>query len=418
MHLRYDVVAAPSIPDTSTGGQTTKLSAMSTTGAAWVTGRWDVLRNWWRACDAAVWDRCFAAIMIVLAFVPALGAMSAEFGDLPQRPAAAFAVVLVLGQTVPLAIRRRWPLVCLAIIGVSFAIFQALSYPPEFGTVALYAALYSVGAHQERWRRGAAIVSSAAFVVFSVILHQLGSPDQVADYVIFYAIFVVCWVLGAFVRRRRMDEAQRRQLAADAAITAERARIARELHDVVTHHVTAMVVQAEAMQFLAESPERVVRTSTAIGGAGRRALTELRSLLDVLEATGESRSLRDLVDQITTAGQPVELVEDGGESAVPVDVVLAVYRIVQEGLTNAVKYAAGRPTEVRVRYLGHQVEVEVINDAATVPLPVGARRERSGGRGLNGLTERVGALGGELTAGERPDGRFQLRALIPIGSAA
>jgi signal transduction histidine kinase len=251
-----------------------------------------------------------------------------------------------------------------------------------------------------------------------VILHLLGSPDQVADLVIFYAIFVVCWVLGAFVRRRRMDEAQRRQVAADAAITAERARIARELHDVVTHHVTAMVVQAEALQFLAESPARVVTTSTAIGGSGRRALTELRSLLDVLEATGESRSLRDLVDQITTAGQPVELVEDGGQSAVPVDVVLAIYRIVQEGLTNAVKYAAGQPTEVRVRYLGHQVEVEVINDAATVPLSVGARRQRSGGRGLNGLTERVGALGGELTAGERPDGRFQLRAMIPIGSAA
>ncbi|HEY4457166.1 MAG TPA: histidine kinase [Pseudonocardiaceae bacterium] len=389
---------------------------MSTRASA-VTDRWDVARNWWRACDAAVWDRCFAAVMIVLAFVPALGAMSSEVGDLPRRPAAAFAVVLVLAQTVPLAIRRRWPLVCLAIVGVSFAVFQALSYPPEFGTVSLYAALYSVGAHQERWRRMAAIVSTAAFVVFAVILHLLGSPDQVSDFVLFYAMFAVCWVLGAFVRRRRLDEARQRRMAADAAITAERARIARELHDVVTHHVTAMVVQAEALQFLAGSPDRVVAASTAIGGSGRRALTELRCLLDVLEATGESRSVRDLVDQIRIAGQPVELVEDGGQAAVPVSVGLAVYRVVQEGLTNAVKYAAGRPTEVRVRYLVDQVEVEVSNDAATVPLSVGARRERSGGRGLHGLTERVGALGGEVTAGKQPDGRFQLRAMIPVGSA-
>jgi signal transduction histidine kinase len=390
------------------------------TRASSVTGRWDVVRNWWRACDAAVWDRCFALIMLVLAFVPALGAMSAEFGDLPRRPAAAFAVVLVLGQTLPLAIRRRWPLVCLAIVGVSFAVFQALSYPPEFGTASVYAALYSVGAHQQRWRRAAAIASSAAFVVFCVILHLIGSPDQVTDFVIFYSLFVVCWVLGTFVRRRQLDESQRRRMAAEAAITAERARIARELHDVVTHHVTAMLVQAEALQFVAGSPERVVTASGAIGGSGRRALTELRSLLDVLEATGEPSAdptVRELVERIRTTGQPVELVEDGGADAVPAGVGLAVYRVVQEGLTNAVKYAAGRPTEVRVRYRVNQVEVEVINDAATVPLSVGARRERSGGRGLNGLTERVGALGGQVTAGERPDGRFELRALIPIGRA-
>jgi signal transduction histidine kinase len=396
---------------------------MPTTRARSITGRTQMVRNWWRAYDAVVWDRWFAVIMIGLAAVPALGPMSAQFGDLPRRPAAVFTVVLVLGQTVPLAIRRRWPLVCLAITGVAFALFQALSYPPEFGTVSIYAALYSVGVHQDRWRRGVAVVASAAFVVFSVILHLLGSPDHLTDFVLFYAIFAAFWLLGTFVRQRRAEEAERRRSAEAAATAAERARIARELHDVVTHHVTAMVVQADAAQFRVESPEHVAATLTTIGGTGRRALAELRHLLDVLEATGDSHkpldgTVRDLVEQTRMGGQPVELVEDGEQQALPVGVGLAVYRVVQEGLTNAVKYAAGQPTEVRVRYLADQVEVEVANDAPGTPLSVGARRSLSGGRGLDGLTERVGALGGELWAAEQPDGRFRLRAVIPTGNGA
>jgi len=224
------------------------------------------------------------------------------------------------------------------------------------------------------------------------------------------------------VRRRRADESERRRAAAVAATTAERARIARELHDVVTHHVTAIVVQADATQFVADSPERVVTALTTIGGAGRRALTDLRRLLDVLEATGEpttSRTpvggtVRDLVEQTRTGGQPVELVEVGAQPALPSDVRLAVYRVVQEGLTNVVKYAAGQPTVVRTSCRDDHIEVEVANAAAAVPLPAGARRDLFGGRGLAGLRERVGTLGGELTADEQPDGWFRLRAVIPI----
>jgi len=119
------------------------------------------------------------------------------------------------------------------------------------------------------------------------------------------------------------------------------------------------------------------------------------------------------VEQTRLSGQPVEFAEEGDGSAVPVEVGLAVYRVVQEGLTNAVKYATGRPSAVRVSYRTGHVEVEVTN-AAPALLPVGARRDLSGGRGLAGLRERVGTLGGELTTGELPDGGFRLRALIPI----
>jgi signal transduction histidine kinase len=365
-----------------------------------------------------VWDRWIAAVLTGLAFVPPLSVMSAQFGDLPTRPADALALALVLAQTVPLAVRGRWPAACLAVVGTSFAIHEALGYPHEFGTVTIYLALYSVGAHQERFRRGIAVIASAAYVGLSIVVLLLGSPDRLVDFLLFYCIFVAFWVLGAFVRRRRAEEAERRRLVAIAATAEERARIARELHDVVTHHVTAMVVQADATQLLTESPDRVVAALTAIGGTGRRALVELRYLLDVLEATGEPRTpvedtVRDLVEQTRMSGQPVELVEDGEQPALPVGVGLAVYRVVQEGLTNAVKYAAGQPTVVRAGYRDGHVEIEVTN-AAAVPLSVAARREVSGGRGLSGLRDRVGKLGGELTAGEQPDGRFRLRAVLPI----
>jgi signal transduction histidine kinase len=391
---------------------------------AWVTIRLRVLQDWWRAYDTVARDRWLAAVFTGLAFVPSLSAISAEFGDLPRRPPGAFALVLVLAQTVPLAVRSRWPAACLTIVGLSFAVYESFGYPPQFGSVTVYLALYSVGAHKERFRRGMAIAATAAYVVLSIIVRALGSPDRLAGFLIFYLFLAVCWVLGAFVRQRRAEEAGRRRLAAAGATAAERARIARELHDVVTHHVTAMVVQADATQFLAESPDRVVTALTAIGGTGRRAMAELRYLLDALEATGETgtqrapvaATVRDLVEQTRLGGQPVELAEDGDQSALPAGVGLAVYRVVQEGLANAVKYAAGQPTVVLIGYRDDHVEVEVTSAAAPVAPSAGARRVLSGGRGLTGLRERVGILGGELTAEKQPDGRFRVRAVIPVRS--
>ncbi|MGN9781218.1 sensor histidine kinase [Nonomuraea sp. ZG12] len=385
----------------------------------WVSDRSRRLRDVWRVYDAAVWDRWLAIVFTGLAFVPALSIMSVQFGDLPGRPADAFTIVLVLVQTLPLVVRTRWPAACLAINGAAFVVHETLGYPMQFGTVTVYVALYSVGAHQERYRRVIAVVASAAYVVLCVAMLLLGSPAVLSEFLVFYLLFAACWVGGAFVRGQRLQEAERRRLAAVAATAAERARIARELHDVVTHHVTGIVVQADATQFVVTSPDRVVTALSTIGGAGRRALAELRYLLDVLEATGESAtpvvgSVRDLVEQTRSGGQPVKLVEDGDQPALPVGVGLAVYRVVQEGLTNAVKYAEGRPTTVRVGYRDDRVEVEVTNAAAAVS--VGARSGLSGGRGLAGLRDRIGALGGELVAGEQPDGGFRLHASIPVGA--
>ena len=395
--------------------------------STWVTGRAEAARDWWRGYDPVVWDRLLAIVFFGLAFIPALSSVSAELGDRHGRLPEALAVVLILGQTVPLAVRSRRPGLCLAIIGVSFAVYEALGYPAQFGDVTVYIALYSAGAHLKRFRRGAALAASTGYLVLTAVVLGLGSPDALVSFGIFYLILAGCWMLGAFVRQRRLEEDVRRRLAAVTATAAERARIARELHDVVTHHVTAMVVQAGAAQYAAEAPEPVVTALTSIGDTGRAALAELRQLLDVLSSDSDPDTeasdtpipgvgaVRDLVERTRMGGQPIDLIEDGDQRALPAAVGLAVYRVVQEGLTNAVKYAAGQPTVIQVGQRDGHVEVEVANQASPVPLSADARRALSGGRGLAGLRDRVGALGGELTAGPQPDGRFLVRAVIPAG---
>ncbi len=271
------------------------------------------------------------------------------------------------------------------------------------------------GAHQKRFRRTTPIVATSAYVALAVVLHDLGSPRKIPDFLAFYLFMAVAWATGAGVRRWRADEAERRWLTAQVAVTAERARIARELHDVVTHHVTAMVVQADAAQYLLDSaPDRAAESLTAISATGRRALTELRSLLGVLEATGEAADrtpalgkVSDLVERARLSGQPVEWTEHGLPLEQSVDVELAVYCVVQESLTNALKHATGRPTAVLVRHGATHIEIEVTTEGPVVTSAVAP------GRGLSGLRERVRMLNGELIAGARPEGGFSVRALIP-----
>lgn len=245
------------------------------------------------------------------------------------------------------------------------------------------------------------------------------------------------------MRTRRAEEAQRRHLAAELATAAERARIARELHDVVTHHVTAMVVQADAAQFLVESdPGRTTTSLAAVSTTGRRALTKLRHLLGVLEATGDGPAtdavpaqrapvlgeVADLIDQARAAGQAVELVEEGQWRRQADSVELACYRVVQEGLTNAMKHAAGRKTSVVIRYGEQHIVIDVITEgpvgttsasttsAGTISAATTSTSKSapaSGRRGLTGLAGRVRLLDGRFEAGPRPDGGFRVRAEIP-----
>jgi signal transduction histidine kinase len=389
--------------------------------------------------DALAEDGVLAAVLAVLAFVPALSKLGAQLGDLPARPADALSVALALAQTLPLAARRRSPAAVLAVIGAAFAVDQARGYPTTFASLGLYLALYSAGAHQERLRRTAAAAASAGYAVLALVLHRLGSPLEFGDYSAFYLATAAAWLAGGVMRRLREQQAERRRLAAEAATAAERARIARELHDVVTHHVTAMVVQADAAQFLLVSdPQRATAGLASISDTGRRALTELRYLLGVLEATGDKATadparpdrapapgaITDLVEQARAAGQPVELIEliEAGERRPrPAAVELAVYRVVQEALTNAMRHAAGARTHVLVNQHLRHIEVEVTTGESAKEGPAASASSPrapglpAGGRGLAGLRERVRVLDGELEAGPRPDGGFTVRASIPSG---
>ena len=379
-----------------------------------------------REREAMVEDGVLAVVLAALAVAPALSKVGAQLGDLPRRPADALSVLLALAQALPLAARRRFPAAVLAVIGAAFAVDQARGYPTTFASLGLYLALYTVGANQDRSRRAVAAIATAGYAALALVLQHLGSPLGFGDYLTFYLATAAIWLVGSMMRRLRQQEAERRRLAAHAATTAERARIARELHDVVTHHVTAMVVQADASQYLlASDPQRAATGLTSVSDTGRRALTELRYLLGVLEATGDNATpdpahadrtpalgaIVDLVDQAKSAGQPVEFSEVGDRRPRPAAVELAAYRVVQEALTNAMKHAPGARTNVALSQHPQHVEVEVTTDGS----PAGTSGLPTGGRGLAGLRERVRVLGGELEAGPRPDGGFTVRARIPSG---
>jgi signal transduction histidine kinase len=373
----------------------------------------------WRDLPVLVKDMVLAAVVTVLAFVPTVSHLGPEIGDLPARPVGAVAgIALTLAMCLPLAVRGRWPDVCLVIVGGAFAVDQVLGSPDTFGKVGPLLALYAAGAHLARLRVTLAVVLTAGYVVLAIVLAELGSAQRFFDFLAFYLIMAVIWVSGTGMRRWRADAAERAWLAAEVAASAERARIAHDLHDVVTHHVTAMVVQADAAQFLLDSaPARVGDGLTAISDTGRRALTELRALLGVLEtADGSATADRtptmgrvgDLVEQARLSGQPVEWTEHGVGRQRSVEVELAAYRVVQETLTNAMKYATGRPTTVLVRHGREHIEIEVTTAGPAV-VPV----VPSGGRGLTGLRERVRMLDGDLEAAPQADGGFRVRALIP-----
>lgn len=185
----------------------------------------------------------------------------------------------------------------------------------------------------------------------------------------------------------------------------------------MTHHVTAMVVQAEAARYLTAAPDRLDETLSAVTDTGRRAISDLRQLLDLLNPdhgtdpkTPTVGELHTLVEQTRRAGQPVEFTEDGTS---PGATGFTLYRIVQEALTNALKYAHGGRTVVHVRYTEEETTVEVTTDPGSSTASPGGS-----GRGLTGLRERVDALGGEFSADRRADGGFVVRARIPAGSTS
>jgi signal transduction histidine kinase len=352
-------------------------------------------------------DVLTAAVVIGLSFTPWVEDKGTILAwETPHRSFSLVAALLVVGQGLPLALRGRYPGIGLALISLAFAAYQFLGYRPTFASIALYLALFTAGLNQKRHRRLTVAAWTAGYAILSVALVVSHAPGPAIGYVYFFAIPAACWLGGSWAHGLLQRQAEQQAYAVETATRDERERLARELHDVVTHHVTAMIMQADAARFVPPGePEKVEVGLRAIGGTGRRALGDLRQLLSVLSPAHDGEAprepslgrLTDLVEQTRLAGQPVEFF---GEAEVESEVA---YRVVQEALTNALKHAPGRPTTVRVS----GAVIEVTTAAPEGPVP--AARP---GRGLSGLRRRVRLAGGDLSVRRDADGAFVVRARL------
>jgi signal transduction histidine kinase len=362
------------------------------------------------------------------------------------RPGGAAAVGLVLAQTLPLAWRRRHPLAVSLVTGLATAGYGLAPYPdlampiPIGGVVGMY----SVAAWGSR--RAARFAGLFAAVVAVVSLSLPRTDADLVDAAFVSLALAGAWLLGdrarvqralaaelqeraARLERERADEARR-------AVASERTRIARELHDVVAHHVSMMVVQAEAGPVAVEhDPARAAGAFEAIAATGRQALVEMRRLLGMLRGDEEQApslapqpglaEVPSLVEQVGRAGLRVELVVEGTEAALPPGVDLSAYRIVQEALTNALRHGGPGRARVLVRYGADDLRLQISNEAAAdnglesasgrQPTDSDRPDRWSGRSGLLGMQERVNLFGGELRAGPGPDGGFTVVARLPIG---
>jgi signal transduction histidine kinase len=352
-------------------------------------------------------DGLLAATLAALAFVPGVAQQGLDVADIHDRPVDALGVALMLAMALPLVVRRRFPIACLTVTGAAFVAYQLLGYPISIAALGLLVALYSAGVHASH-RVPAATTAALAYVAFAFAADAIGSPARLVDYVMFGVVLGACWAVGARVRARAALEQERRTRLEAEVVAAERARIARDLHDVVTHHVTAMVVQADAAAFLTD-PSAVSASLTSVAGTGRHALADLRHLLGALQGGHDAPrepATGDLADLAARNG--ATFVEEGEVRPLDDATRMTAYRVVQEALTNALKHAAGAHTTVRVSHTDDGTDLIVTTDGTGRSSSV-----RGSGRGLVGMRERVALLDGSLDAGPAPDGGFVVRASIP-----
>jgi signal transduction histidine kinase len=376
-----------------------------------------LIRRFW--LDAAV---LAASIGAVIELERASGT------EAPHRsvPFYIFVTAVIAG---PLFARRQFPLagtlgVFVGAASTSFLEGRLVPYSGFLFLISLFAALL-VGANRERLHAlgGYAILLALVFIVGSQDPGTSGS-----DWFFIPFIFTLFWgggyALGAKLRQVEAAEERaarlerEREVQAEAAVADERARIARELHDIVGHSVSVMTVQASAVRrLLRDDQEKEREALQVVEETGRAALAEMRRLVGVLRRAEESPSLvpqpslehvEKLVAQTRDAGLDTELKVEGEPRSLPQGVDLAAYRLVQEGLTNALKHASATRAQVVVRWKKNDVELIVRDDGN------GRGQGGGSGHGLVGMRERVAVYGGDLHAGPHPGGGYELRARLPV----
>jgi signal transduction histidine kinase len=356
------------------------------------------------------WRR-FGDLVVAVAFLAAAGVEIASDHKLdPAQKAGAAAMALAVA--VAIAFRVRAPL-ALAAVTLASMLLRPLIPPggdgAEYGLPALLAA-YTCAAHLDGWELKAGAVLSAGIAI-DLMVTEGGDFGGVVFYTL---LFGAPWTGGRLMRMSRQREVEK----ARAAVTDERQRIARELHDVVAHAISVVILQARGgRKMLASDPAAAAEAFDVIEATGGQALAEMRRLLGLLR-TEDDQALAplptlgrvdDLAGEIADAGLPVEVEVAGERPPLPPGIDVSAYRIVQEALTNALKHAGPARARVRVAYEPDAVLVEVTDDGVgtTVPAAPGS------GHGLVGIRERVAIVGGEVDAGPRPDGGYVVRARLP-----
>jgi signal transduction histidine kinase len=360
---------------------------------------------------------------LLAAFIVVLGLLQTLLDNELSTTEIVANILIASALGVLLAFRRRIPLVLLALTFAS-AVAEPLvgeSGNGEFFGLFVLVVVYTAAAHTDGWRMwiaGGMTVALGAAVAIT-------DPESlnVGAVIFFGLLFGVPWTVGRMVRRRRLRELQleREKAEAEAAIVEERSRIARELHDVVAHAISVIVLQARGgRKVLDEEPAEARQALDAIERTASQALGEMRRLLGLLRESDEELALApqptlarldDLVTRVREAGLPVELTIEGEPGDLPPGVDLSAYRIVQEALTNALKHAGPATAHVTVRYGDGELDLEVADDGAGGTSNGGAK-----GHGLTGIRERVAVFGGDVEAGLRPEGGYAVRARLPFAS--
>ncbi len=431
---------------------------------------------------AILTDIAIAAVALVAALLavrssyagqPAQFAVDPRTGNVlvvavtPLQEAWKHASLAILFTSLPLAARRRFPLSAFAVLLAGTLATQM--YATEVTFLAIVLAGYSAVAYSRF--RGAALLSMIPAGLLVAVSYWNASPSnlsasavpvspgglgslkragatlqagaqwRVSGLVVAFSLILIAVIGNAIQARDRIRRIRAEHAAATRrALDEERAHLASELHDVVTHNVSVMIVQAgAARQVLAADPAEATAALLAVEASGRAAMTELRHLLGLLSPSGTGEApaldgaqagqdlspqpglgqLQPLIDRVNAAGLPVELQVGGVPRPLPPGLDLAAYRVVQEALTNVLKHAGKPRTTVRLDYRETELMVEVADAGRPIPAAGPAVNTVPGsGRGLLGLRERLALYGGELDAGPRPGGGWLVRARMPVDPPA
>jgi signal transduction histidine kinase len=377
-----------------------------------------------------------------------LGFGLSMYGAWTRQPAL---ILVIAGLAIPIVFRRQYPVGAFtAAVAVGAVQVAAFGFPTP-ADLSVLVLLYSLAVSRPRRSSAPGLAVCVLGAAVATVRWRVAGDGTMWQVLLAMALVstpaLLTWLGADSVRWRRgyyaalEEKAQRlereRDALAQVAAAAERARIARELHDIVAHHVSVMVVQADGAAFALEtSPDKTREALAAISGTGRQALAEMRRLLGMLRSPTAGPELAPvpgtsqlgaLLEQTRAAGVPVSLRQEGTPAASRVNGAdLAVYRVVQEALTNVRRHGGpGVTAAVTIRYTADAITVDVTDDGRGAAAPLSADRKASAGQagadsaghGLHGMRERVELYGGAVTAGPRPGGGYQVTAMLPLVAA-